>query len=321
MNDKGEDRDAARIEDRRDNRATDARLKRHDLGFLQVAELPTPDALKSYYAERYYQTEQGNYRASYPPEELAYFAALIARKAALVAATRGTDRPGSMLDVGCGEGFALDWFAKAGWEVEGIDHSIAGVEAMNPQVCGRVEAGDLFRLVEQRIEHGNGYDLVWLNNVLEHVIDPVGLLTSLRRLVTPGGVLVVTVPNDGSGYQEALLESGKITERFWIAIPDHLAYFTHDSLRRVAEATGWICREIVADFPIDMFLLHDGSNYVRDRARGPAAHAARVQLELLLAEQPHALVNDYYAAMARVGLGRDLTAFLTPAESGHDERR
>lgn len=293
----------------------DARLKRHELGFLQVADLPTPDALKSYYAERYYQTEQGNYRASYPPEEIAYFAALVARKAALVAATRGIGRPGSMLDVGCGEGFALDWFAKAGWAVEGIDHSVAGVEAMNPQIAAQVQAGDLFRLVQDRIDSGNGYDLVWLNNVLEHVIDPVGLLTSLRRLVKAGGVLVVTVPNDGSAYQEALLESDRIAERFWIAIPDHLAYFTYDSLRRTAEATGWVCREIVADFPIDMFLLHEGSNYVRDRARGPAAHRARIQMELLLDRQPYALVNDYYAAMARVGLGRDLTAFLTPAEA------
>lgn len=293
----------------------DPRLKRHPLGFLQVVDMPTLEELQRFYAERYYQTEQGNYRSSYPPQEIAYFSALIARKADLVARIRGDARPGTLLDVGCGEGFALDWFAKAGWAVEGIDYSTAGVTAMNPEMARHVQAGDVFRLVEDRIAADRRYDVVWLNNVLEHVIDPPGLLRSLRRLIAADGILVVTVPNDGSAYQEELLASERIPHRFWVSIPDHLAYFSYQSLKHTAEATGWDCPEIVSDFPIDVFLMHPESNYVRDPSRGPAAHQARIQMELLLGRQPHALVNDYYAAMARVGLGRDLTAFLTPARA------
>jgi hypothetical protein len=37
------------------------------------------------------------------------------------------------------------------------------------------------------------------------------------------------VPNDGSEYQEGLLRDGLIDRRFWIAIPDHMSYFTSDS--------------------------------------------------------------------------------------------
>jgi 2-polyprenyl-3-methyl-5-hydroxy-6-metoxy-1,4-benzoquinol methylase len=290
----------------------DPRLKRHELGFLQAVDLPAPRELKAYYAERYYQAEKGNYRKNYPQAELDYLNVKIEQKAAMVERLRASLPPGAMLDVGCGEGFALAWFRERDWSVEGIDYSVAGVSGMNPELLPHVEAGDVFELLETRIDRGKRYDLVWLTHVLEHVADPVGLLTALRRLVSPEGVLVVTVPNDGSAYQEALLSEGHIDERFWIALPDHLAYFTTESLRRTAEATGWICRDILSDFPIDLFLLHEGSNYVRDRTKGPAAHRARVESELLLGRLDPEKVNTFYSAMARVGLGRSLTAFLSP---------
>ena len=48
------------------------------------------------------------------------------------------------------------------------------------------------------------------------------------------------------------------------------------------------------------------------KSRGPAAHRARIETELLLTEQKIDDVLSYYRAMAKVGLGRDLTAFLKP---------
>jgi 2-polyprenyl-3-methyl-5-hydroxy-6-metoxy-1,4-benzoquinol methylase len=291
----------------------DSRLRYHALGFLEIANPPSPETLNAYYAERYYQTEQGNYRKAYSNEELAYINLKIAQKASLVNRFRGKNTPGTFLDVGCGEGFALLWFSAVGWSVEGIDYSVAGLENMNPDLISHVESGDLFEILNRRISKGKCYDLVWLNNVLEHVLDPVNLLTSLRDLIAPDGILVVTVPNDGSTYQEFLLNNGNISHRFWIAIPDHLAYFNYESLLRTAEATGWKCNEIIGDFPIDFFLLHPGSNYVRDRANGPFAHQARLKMDLMLGDHySHERVNEFYAGLARVGLGRDLTAFLSP---------
>lgn len=293
------------------DRIDDPRLRRHEFGFLEVVDKPSPDELKAYYHERYYQTEQSNYRKQYPEDELRSLDLKIAQKAAIVADIRGTDAPGSMLDVGCGEGFALAWFQKRGWQVEGIDYSRAGLESFHPDPLPRLEVGDMLSLLDERIAQRKRYDLVWLNNVLEHSLEPIALLTALRKLVADDGVLVVTVPNDGSGYQEMLLDNGDIPDRFWIAIPDHISYFTYDSLQDTAAATGWSCREIIGDFPIDLFLLHEGSNYVRDRAKGPGAHKARIRAELLIGERDGRDVRDFYSALARIGLGRNLTAFLT----------
>jgi 2-polyprenyl-3-methyl-5-hydroxy-6-metoxy-1,4-benzoquinol methylase len=266
----------------------DPRLKYNDLGFLEVVNPPSPEALKAYYAERYYQTEQGSYQKVYSEKELAYLNLKIAQKANVVKSLSEKKTPGSFLDVGCGEGFALAWFSENGWSVEGIDYSVAGLEAMNPALLSQVESGDLFEILDRRISEGKRHDLIWLNNVLEHVADPVNLLKSLKHLIAPDGILVVTVPNDGSIYQEFLLKNGNIPERFWIAIPDHLSYFTYDSLVRIAEACGWNCNEIIAEFPIDLFLLHPGSNYVQDRMQGSFAHQARLEMDLMMSD--HSIV-------------------------------
>ena len=289
--------------------ADDSRLCRDPVGFLRLANPPSVDELRDFYSKKYFQTEQGNYQKSYTADELKYINLKIEQKAYRINELR-EGVSGRLLDVGCGEGFVLSWFGAKGWSVEGIDYSTAGIEANNPEFAEKLDAGDLFDLLDQRIKNREMYDVVWLDNVLEHVLDPMRLLESIKSIVMLGGVVVVTVPNDSSAYQEMLLERGHITKRFWIAIPDHISYFNYSTLVRAVKVAGWNCCDVLADFPIDLFLLHPASNYVLDRTKGKEAHKARLELEILLANQPIEYVNAYYASMARVGLGRQLTVFL-----------
>ncbi|MEM7615666.1 MAG: class I SAM-dependent methyltransferase, partial [Pseudomonadota bacterium] len=172
----------------------DERLRRHEYGFLELASPPDDQALTDYYAQKYYQSEQGNYRKSYPEAELAAIQLRTDLRAHHADQLRGTDQPGRLLDVGCGEGFVLAAYAARGWTVRGIDHSVEGVSMMNPDQLSNVDQGDLFALLDDVIAADTTYDLVWLGNVLEHVRNPVTLLRTLRRLVAPGGLLVATVP-------------------------------------------------------------------------------------------------------------------------------
>ena len=222
-----------------------------------------------------------------------------------------------MLDVGCGEGFVISHYRSLGWQVSGIDFSRAGVDLMNPDCAAFVEQGDVFLLLADRITAGEKNDLIWLGNVLEHVLDPCGLLQSMREAISPDGLLVVTVPNDGNDFHEALFERGDIPDRFWIAIPDHISYFTAKSLRRVATATGWECLAVQGDFPIDFYLAHEGSNYVVDRSRGSAAHQSRLLLERLIGAAGTDAANQFYQSLASVGLGRNITAYLRPISDSH----
>jgi 2-polyprenyl-3-methyl-5-hydroxy-6-metoxy-1,4-benzoquinol methylase len=129
----------------------DHRLVRHPLGFLRARELPDPETLRSYYASRYFQTSQSNYRSSYSKEEIAWFHIKTARIAAIVASVRGSVT-GTLLDVGCGEGFAMDWFGRNGWTVRGLDFSRAGMETMNPYLLDQLEAGDIQELLDLHID-------------------------------------------------------------------------------------------------------------------------------------------------------------------------
>lgn len=292
----------------------DPRLHRHPLGFWQVRDIPSADELSAYYAERYYQQEKSNYRRSYPPEELDWMRIKLVQKHAAVTALIGR-RSGSMLDVGCGEGFAMAFFRNQGWTVSGMDYSDDGLLAMNPDLRPYLLTGDVFQLLEEAISFGHRYDLVWLGNVLEHVTDPIGLLNSLNKLVSGDGLLVVTVPNDGTRLHEQLFETAQIQERFWIAIPDHISYFDAHTLRSTAEACGWSCARMIADFPIDWFLIHPGSNYVADRSQGPAAHRARIAIDRLMGDSQPETVNAFYEHMAAMGLGRQITAYLRPNQT------
>lgn len=283
------------------------------MGFWEIENKPTQLELQQYYAERYYQEARGSYESEYSPDELSYFNAKLEQRFAVLQCQlpNNKSRP-RMLDVGCGEGFALKFFREQGWTVKGFDFSSRGLESNNPDCLDALVTGDVFSLLNAEIESNSYYDVVWLQNVLEHVLDPLELLGQLRGLVGPRGIAVVTVPNDCSVIQRTALSKKYIDNAFWVSPPDHLSYFDNDSLIAAANHTGWECFEMLADFPIDWFLYNPHSNYVREESVGKAAHKARLEIENLIHRCPIKDAIQFWSSAAKVGIGRDITAFLRP---------
>lgn len=284
---------------------------KHPFGFWEIKDKPTPEDLHKYYSDKYYQEAKGSYEFEYTSEELGYFQVKLEQRLAVIKRFRG-EATGSLLDIGCGEGYNLAFFREHGWSVRGIDYSSAGVISKNPECLEYLFTGDCYHLLLEEISLGNTYDILWLQNILEHVIDPIELLRILKKLISPEGILVVTVPNDFSITQIFAQKYNHIDSDFWVVPPDHLNYFSAESLQNIAGATGWKCMEMLADFPIDWFLFHPGSNYVRDKKQGKAAHMARIQLETIIHRQPIEDVVCFFSALAGIGFGRDITAFFKP---------
>ena len=289
------------------------KLIKNQLGYWEIIPKPSQQELQQYYADTYFQEAKGSYELKYTQEELQYFRAKIEQRFAVIQHYLKKST-GSILDIGCGEGFNLAFFRQQGWTVKGLDFSSAGVQSQNPDCIDALVTGDVYDLLSHEVTEGHTYDVIWLQNVLEHVVDPVGLLNMINTLIRPRGIAVITVPNDCSITQLSALNMQYIDNKFWVAPPEHLNYFSSESLGNLAAATGWKCNKILADFPVDWFLFHPESNYIRNEKAGKAVHRARVELENIIHQQPIEDVIAFWSALAKIGFGRCITAFLQRAE-------
>src|ERR671913_548374 len=84
--------------------------------------------------------------------------------------------------------------------------------------------------------HGE-VDLVWCSEVLEHVPDTVGFLTEARRVLAPGGRMLVTVPDHGVARRIAIALARH--EQHYDPLGQHLRFYTRRSLAGALEATGF----------------------------------------------------------------------------------
>lgn len=100
--------------------------------------------------------------------------------------------PGTVLDVGCGEGGFLGLARARGWTAVGFDYDERKVAEVNKRGI-EAHASDWSAFCSSREE--GGFDAVTLFDVLEHVPDPRELIRQVRRLLKPAGKLVATLPN------------------------------------------------------------------------------------------------------------------------------
>jgi SAM-dependent methyltransferase len=151
------------------------------------------------------------------------------RLAFLLGSVRAGDRA---LDVGAGAGDFTAALAEAGAAAIGVEVA----EAALARARGRHPDRD-FRLVPLDgplpFEDGS-FELVWASEVIEHVTDTARWLSEVRRVLVPGGRLLITTPSHGR-LRVAL---GGI-ERFSEPLGDHLHLYTKRSLRTLLDEFGF----------------------------------------------------------------------------------
>lgn len=137
--------------------------------------------------------------------------------------------PGRVLDIGCGDARFLNRMKGLGWAVQGIDFDAAAASNAKNLFDIDVQIGTIEAL---RFPE-NSFDAVTMNHAIEHVFDPVALLTEVRRILRPGGRLVMVTPN-------AMSMGHRLLGRFWRGLepPRHIQIFTPPSLEAVARSAG-----------------------------------------------------------------------------------
>jgi 2-polyprenyl-3-methyl-5-hydroxy-6-metoxy-1,4-benzoquinol methylase len=132
------------------------------------------------------------------------------------------------LDVGCSTGFVVEAARDAGWKAIGTDLNPSAVEfGLGRQLDLRTVA------IEDASFEPESFDAVSLFDVLEHLIDPLATLRTCARLLRPGGIVFLYVPNYDSASR---LLMGKDAHFIWPT--HHLNYYTPATIRDLLAREG-----------------------------------------------------------------------------------
>ncbi len=138
--------------------------------------------------------------------------------------------PGLVMDIGCGSGDKLvEFFRTAPSRVVGVDQDSAISLAKSRFTGIEWLSGDLDSEQFWTVLTAYRPDLVICSDVIEHLIDPLGLLRRLRTL-TGSGLLILSTPDRSRCSANSLGPPGN---------PRHIREWTADELSRLVEATGF----------------------------------------------------------------------------------
>lgn len=145
------------------------------------------------------------------------------------AAYRWVPRKVRVLDIGCGYGETLGYHLARGCDVYGVEAD-ENIRKVADHFGYNVHVG----LFEPGIYQPGYFDYVTLDQVIEHVSDPLKTLTDIATVLKPGGLLILATPNAG-GWGAALF--GKR----WISwhTPYHLQLFSRESMSIAADKAGF----------------------------------------------------------------------------------
>lgn len=191
-----------------------------------------------YHGSAYFADVDDGAAQRHPEHEIydAALAELAARRAPGADGNRGT-----LLDVGCGSGAFLKRAAAAGWSPTGVELSrdLAAAARRNHGLSV-IEAD--FATAELP---GGAYDVITMWDFLEHVVDPVATLAHARRLLAPGGVLVVFTIDSSSLFNVVGHVSYRATLGSWTKPCEllyderHCFFFTASTLAALLASCGF----------------------------------------------------------------------------------
>ena len=156
-------------------------------GLGVTTPVPDPAAIQSFYPPTHY----GSGGPRYHPliEQVAIW--FRRRRAAWIA---GMHAPGSVLEVGCGHGYLLAALRDRGWTVQGIELHEASAAYGRGMLGLPIRVGELEAL---RFPAAS-FDVVIFWHSFEHLPDPLASMRETARILKPGGLVVVAVPNASS---------------------------------------------------------------------------------------------------------------------------
>lgn len=201
-------------------------------GLLYLNPRPTREELQRHYPDNYHPFDHAV--GSNPSLFVRW-----ARRYGILRRCRAVIRKrheGRLLDVGCATGVFLDEMRRQGnWEVYGVEPAALAASYAREHFGLQVFQGTL-------LDAGypdDFFDVVTMWDVLEHVPNPRGYLDEIRRILKPGGWLIIKVPDPCSW-------EARLFGPYWIGYdaPRHLFGFPRHVLSRELASLGFCLKEM-----------------------------------------------------------------------------
>ena len=146
---------------------------------------------------------------------------------------------GKFLDMGCGEGYVLQEAFRCGFEPHGVDIAYNLAPGNNDFSFFK---GNIF----EANYPDNYFTAIYMDSVLEHILNPMETLQELRRILKPGGVIFEIVPNEDSLNNDFVkliytltFQSKKYGKIKPFVNPYHIHGFNPTSLKKALSITGF----------------------------------------------------------------------------------
>lgn len=152
-----------------------------------------------------------------------------------------------VLEVGCGAGATLQWLKQSGQAAHttGVELSADAAEVARGRVDELME-GPLEQWLPGMADAS--FDMVLCLDVLEHLVDPWATVRDLYRVVKPGGVVIVSLPNvrNHRVILPLLFKGAWQYEEAGIMDRTHLRFFSESSACELIEQGGFEVRRLAA---------------------------------------------------------------------------
>jgi 2-polyprenyl-3-methyl-5-hydroxy-6-metoxy-1,4-benzoquinol methylase len=275
-------------------------------GFKHLDPIPSDEEIDDYYKRTYFdqirQGAKGRNLKHYldggdeADSEMQWMNATMYRDVNEILSKYLPEGSRKICDIGCGSGYFLKYMSRMVWDCVGIEPSEnAAYEFQNMRIINSTLDGFL----SEYPNYQHFFDVVTLFGVLEHATNPQKMMNAVKKILKTDGIIFINVPNDFSPFQMAAQENLKM-EPWWPGTPDHINYFSIESLQKFLESQGFSVIEKTTDFPMELFLLM-GDNYIRDPQVGSLCHQKRKLFELAI---PRSLRHSLYSCFAHHSLGR-----------------
>jgi len=202
-------------------------------GLLYISPAPSPDDLRTIYVE------SGQF------DDPAY--TVPARVALMVDYMNGcfrrvVKRAGHttcdnvvVLEVGAG----LAWMCRAAKSVNPNNVTVAqDISPEAVQACPWVDFYIHSEINSQAVDQHAPYDVISLTHVIEHLVDPVGVIRRCKSLLGRRGVIFVTAPHRHIGWKDRKGDLALWERYSYNHVPAHIQYFSSKSMRKLSEAAG-----------------------------------------------------------------------------------